>query len=277
MRKKKTKKKKKKKGGYGDNSNNSVTGDTGNNSVTGDTGNNSVTGDTGNNSSNIKKKLVDANKLLDSADSHLQTVGERFKEAEQLSKKFNKTLEDVPNQVEKGHKLVRSVMDNGETIRLLYDRYMKRGGKKSRNKRGGFCLPCAAAAGPAGVAAAAVGTVGYYGYKKMKGGTGTGKFKKNEELIYVENDGRTHKVKFKSYYSRKGKPDRATIQFLSRKALRPRSTVNVNKLRTIKKTIMNTRNRQKNRRADTVKRKRDIKVKKNNADDLSVLFRGLFK
>tara|TARA_Y100000389_G_scaffold202159_1_gene246709 strand:- start:271 stop:744 length:474 start_codon:yes stop_codon:yes gene_type:complete len=149
--------------------------------------------------------------------------------------------------------------------------------KKSRNKRGGFCLPCAAAAGPAGVAVAAVGTAGYYGYKKMKGGTGTGKFKKNEQLMYVENDGRTHKVKFKSYYIRKGKPDRATIQFLSRKALRPRSTVNVNKLRTIKKTIMNTRKRQKNRRADTVRRKRNIKLKKNKTDELSRLFSGLFK
>ena len=149
--------------------------------------------------------------------------------------------------------------------------------KRKMMKRGGFCLPCAAAAGPVGVGVAAVGTVGYYGYKKMNGGTRTGKFKKNEELIYVENDGRTHKVKFKSYYLRKGKPDRATIQFLSRKALRPRSTVNVNKLRTIKKTIMNTRKRQKNRRADTVKRKRNIKLKKNKTDELSRLFSGLFK
>ena len=40
---------------------------------------------------------------------------------------------------------------------------------------------------------------------------------------------------------------------------------------------MNTRKRQKNRRADTVKRKRNIKLKKNNTDELSVLFRGLFK
>ena len=109
--------------------------------------------------------------------------------------------------------------------------------------------------------------------KRMKGGTG--KFKKNEKLLYVENDGKTHPVKFKSYYIRKGQPDRATIQFLSRKALRPRSTVNINKLRTMKKTIMNTRKRQKNRRAETVKRKRN--TKKNNADDLSVLFSGLFK
>ena len=142
--------------------------------------------------------------------------------------------------------------------------------KRKMTKRGG-CLPCAAAAGPVGAAVAAVGTVGYYVNKKMKGGTG--KFKKNEELMYVENDGRTHKVKFKKYIT----PNKASIQFLSRKALRPRSTVNVNKLRTIKKTIMNTRKRQKNRRADTVRRKRDIKLKKNKTDELSVLFRGLFK
>ena len=90
---------------------------------------------------------------------------------------------------------------------------------------------------------------------------------------YIDND--DGNLKFKSYYIRKGQPDRATIQFLSRKALRPRSTVNINKLRTMKKTIMNTRKRQKNRRAETVKRKRN--TKKNNADDLSVLFSGLFK
>ena len=52
--------------------------------------------------------------------------------------------------------------------------------KRKMMKRGGFCLPCAAAAGPVGVGVAAVGTVGYYGYKKMNGGTRTGKFKKNE-------------------------------------------------------------------------------------------------
>tara|TARA_B100001093_G_scaffold520328_1_gene614748 strand:+ start:1281 stop:2516 length:1236 start_codon:yes stop_codon:yes gene_type:complete len=140
----------------------------------------------------------------------------------------------------------------------------------SDEKQGG-CLPCAAAAGPAGIAVAAVGTAGYYGYKKMKGGTG--KFKKNEKLLYVENDGRTHQVKFRRYIT----PKKASIKFLSRKALRPRSTVNVNKLRTIKKTIMNTRKRQKNRRADTVRRKRNITLKKNKTDELSRLFSGLFK
>ena len=143
----------------------------------------------------------------------------------------------------------------------------------SDEKRGGFCLPCAAAAGPVGLGVAAVGTVGYYVSKKMKGGTEIGKFKKNEEALYVENDGRTHKVKFIKYIT----PNKASIKFLSRKALRPVSTVNTRKLRTIKKTIMNTRKRQKNRRADTVKRKRDIKLKKNKTDELSVLFRGLFK
>ena len=147
--------------------------------------------------------------------------------------------------------------------------------KRKITKRGG-CLPCAAAAGPVGAAVAAVGTVGYYVNKKMKGGTGTGKFKKNEKIMYVGNN-ETLPAIFKSYYIRKGKPDRATIQFLTRKALRPRSTVNVKKLRTIKKTIMNTRKRQKNRRADTVKRKRNITLKKNKTDELSRLFSGLFK
>ena len=91
--------------------------------------------------------------------------------------------------------------------------------KKTRIKRGGFCLPCAAA-GPAGVVAAAVGTAGYYGYKKMKGGTG--KYKKNEKLLYVENDGRTHQVKFRRYIT----PNKASIKFLSRKAITPVFTVN---------------------------------------------------
>ena len=252
MRKKKTKKKKK--GGYGDNGDNRVTEESDNN-----------------NSSKIQQKLDDANKFLDSADSHLQTVGKRFKEAEQMSEKFNKTLEDVPNKIEEGKKLVESVKRNGNKIYDLYTRYMKSGGKKSRNKRGGFCLPCAAAAGPAGVAAAAIGTAGYYGYKKMKGGTG--KFKKNEKILYIQNDGRTYQAKFRRYIS----PNKASIKLLSRKALTPLITVNTKKLRTIKKTIMNTRKRQKDRRADTVRRKRDIKLKKNNTDELSVLFRGLLK
>lgn len=143
--------------------------------------------------------------------------------------------------------------------------------RKSINKRGGFCLPCAAAAGPAGIAAAAVGTAGYYGYKKMKGGVG--KFKKNEKLLYVENDGRTHQVKFRRYIT----PKKASIKFLSRKAITPVFTVNTKKLRTIKKTIMNTRKRQKNRREDTVRRKRNIKLKPNKTDELSRLFSGLLK
>ena len=76
--------------------------------------------------------------------------------------------------------------------------------KKTRNKGGGFCLPCAAA-GPAGVVAAAVGTAGYYGYKKMKGGTG--KFKKNEKILYIQNDGSTYQAKFRRYIS----PNKASI------------------------------------------------------------------
>ena len=142
--------------------------------------------------------------------------------------------------------------------------------KKPRNKRGG-CLPCAAAAGPAGVAVAAVGTAGYYVNKKMKGGTG--KFKKNEKILYIQNDGSTYQAKFRRYIS----PNKASIKLLSRKALTPLITVNTKKLRTIKKTIMNTRKRQKNRRADTVRRKRDIKLKPNKTDELSRLFSGLFK
>ena len=144
--------------------------------------------------------------------------------------------------------------------------------KRKMTKRGG-CLPCAAAAGPVGLGVAAVGTVGYYVNKKMKGGTGTGKFKKNDKILYIQNDGRTYPAKFRRYIS----PDKACIKLLSRKALTPLITVNTKKLRTIKKTIMNTRKRQKNRRADTVRRKREIKLKKNKTDELSVLFRGLFK
>ena len=142
--------------------------------------------------------------------------------------------------------------------------------KKTRNKRGGVCLPCAAA-GPVGVVAAAVGTAGYYGYKKMKGGTG--KFKKNEKILYIQNDGSTYQAKFRRYSS----PNKASIKLLSRKALTPLITVNTKKLRTIKKTIMNTRKRQKNRRADTVRRKRNITLKPNKTDELSRLFSGLFK
>ena len=141
---------------------------------------------------------------------------------------------------------------------------------KSRNIKGGFCLPCAAA-GPAGVAVAAVGTAGYYGYKKMKGGTG--KFKKNEKILYIQNDGTTYQAKFRRYIS----PNKASIKLLSRKALTPLITVNTKKLRTIKKTIMNTRKRQKDRRADTVRRKRNITLKSNKTDELSRLFSGLFK
>ena len=40
---------------------------------------------------------------------------------------------------------------------------------------------------------------------------------------------------------------------------------------------MNTRKRQKNRRADTVRRKRNLTPTKNKTDELSSLFSGLLK
>ena len=137
---------------------------------------------------------------------------------------------------------------------------MKKKKTYNKNKNGG-CLPCAAAAGPAGVAIATLGTAGYYGYKKMKGGSG--KFKKNEKILYVQNDGSTYQAKFRRYIS----PNKASIKLLSRKALTPLITVNIKKLRTIKKTIMNTRKRQKDRRADTVRRKRNLTPRQNKTDE----------
>ena len=154
-------------------------------------------------------------------------------------------------------------------------KYTNKKKKNKKNIKKGGCIPCAAAAGPPGIAVAAIGTAGYYGYKKMKGGTG--KFKKNEKILYIQNDGSTYQAKFRRYIS----PEKASIKLLSRKALTPLITVNTKKLRTIKKTIMNTRKRQKDRRADTVRRKRNLtskkKLVKDNTDKLSQLFRGLFK
>ena len=169
--------------------------------------------------------------------------------------------------------------------------------KKSKNKKtlkGGVCPPCVAAAAATGIISAPVAipvgigaVVTTYGakklmskskksktkktQKKMKGGAG--KFKKNEKLLYVENDGRTHQVKFRRYIT----PDKAMIKFLSRKAITPLITVNTRKLRTIKKTIMNTKKRQKNRREDTIRRKRNFTLTNDKTDELSKLFDELLK
>jgi hypothetical protein len=170
--------------------------------------------------------------------------------------------------------------------------------KKRKNKKtlkGGICPPCVAAAAATGIISAPVAipvgigaVVTTYGakkllskskksktkktQKKMKGG-GTGKFKKNEKILYIQEDGTTYQAKFRRYIS----PDKAMIKLLSRKALTPLIIVNTRKLRTIKKTIMNTKKRQKNRREDTIRRKRNFTLTNDKTDELSKLFTELLK
>lgn len=135
------------------------------------------------------------------------------------------------------------------------------------------CLPCAAA-GPPGIAVAAVGTVGYgvYKYAKPKkkikkkkltkkkskkgGGKGSKKFKRNEIVRFKTKNGIVINMKFGHYPSK----NMATLRFMNKNK---KGTINVNldRIEKMPKRIANTKLRQKTRRANLVRKKRDIKSK----------------
>ena len=136
------------------------------------------------------------------------------------------------------------------------------------------CLPCAAAAGPPGIAVAAIGTVGYGVYKstKRKKGKkkltknkkgGAKKFKKGEIVTFKLNDGSKKDFKFVRYVN----PDKISIRFLKKgKNYNPILTVDANKIEKIQKKAVNTKRRQKTKRAKLVRKKRGIKTKSTTLD-----------
>ena len=148
------------------------------------------------------------------------------------------------------------------------------------------CLPCAAAAGPPGIAVAAVGTVGYgvYKYSKPKkkikkkkltkkkkkgGGKGSRKFKRNEIVRFKTKNGKNINMKFGHYPGE----NMATLRFMNKKGT---ITINLDRVEKMPKRIVNTKLRQKTRRANLVRKKRGIKSKSStvslpsseNVDDL---------
>ena len=148
------------------------------------------------------------------------------------------------------------------------------------------CLPCAAAAGPPGIAVAAVGTVGYgvYKYSKPKkkikkkkltkkkkkgGGKGSRKFKRNEIVRFKSKTGKNINMKFGHYPGK----NMATLRFMNKKGT---ITMNLDRVEKMPKRIVNTKLRQKTRRANLVRKKRGIKSKSStvslpsseNVDDL---------
>tara|TARA_B100000902_G_scaffold160697_1_gene156307 strand:+ start:2978 stop:3451 length:474 start_codon:yes stop_codon:yes gene_type:complete len=148
------------------------------------------------------------------------------------------------------------------------------------------CLPCAAAAGPPGIAVAAVGTVGYgvYKYSKPKkkikkkkltkkkkkgGGKGSRKFKRNEIVRFKSKTGKNINMKFARYLDK----NMATLRFMNKKGT---ITINLDRVEKMPKRIVNTKLRQKTRRANLVRKKRGIKSKSStvslpsseNVDDL---------
>ena len=150
------------------------------------------------------------------------------------------------------------------------------------------CLPCAAAAGPPGIAVAAVGTVGYgvYKYSKPKkkikkkkltkkkkkgGGKGSRKFKRNEIVRFKSKTGKNINMKFARYLDK----NMATLRFMN-KNKKGTITINLDRVEKMPKRIVNTKLRQKTRRANLVRKKRGIKFKSStvslpsseNVDDL---------
>lgn len=173
------------------------------------------------------------------------------------------------------------------------------------------CLPCAAAAGPPGIAVAAVGTVGYGVYKyakpkkkikkkkltkkkSKKGGSNVGftinitqdskkcksktykskkggkrsnkKFKRNEIVRFKSKTGKKINMKFARYSDK----NMATLRFTNKNK---KGTVNVNldRIEKMPKRIANTKLRQRTRRANLVRKKRDIKTKsKSKSSTLSL-------
>ncbi len=132
------------------------------------------------------------------------------------------------------------------------------------------CLPCAAAAGPPGIAVAAVGTVGYGVYKstkkKKKGKKkltknkkgGSKKLKKGDIVTFRLNDGSKKDFKFVRYVP----PDKISIRFLKKgKKYNPVLTVDASKIEKLPKKVVNTKKRQKTKRAKLVRKKRGIKTK----------------
>ena len=149
------------------------------------------------------------------------------------------------------------------------------------------CLPCAAA-GPPGIAVAAVGTVGYgvYKYAKPKkkikkkkltkkkkkgGGKGSRKFKRNEIVRFKSKTGKNINMKFARYLDK----NMATLRFMN-KNKKGTITINLDRVEKMPKRIVNTKLRQKTRRANLVRKKRGIKSKSStlslpsseNVDDL---------
>ena len=143
------------------------------------------------------------------------------------------------------------------------------------------CLPCAAAAGPPGIAIAAVGTVGYGVYKsttkkKKKGKKklskkklsknkkgGSKQFKKGEIVTFKLNDGSKKDFKFVRYVN----PNKISIRFLKKgKKYNPVLTVDASKIEKIPKKVVNTKKRQKTKRAKLVRKKRGIKTKSTTLD-----------
>ena len=134
------------------------------------------------------------------------------------------------------------------------------------------CLPCAAAAGPPGIAVAAVGTVGYgvYKYSKPKkkikkkkltkkkkgGGKGNKKFKRNEIVRFKTKNGKNINMKFGHYPGK----NMATLRFMN-KNKKGTITINLDRVEKMPKRIVNTKLRQKTRRANLVRKKRGIKSK----------------
>ena len=114
-----------------------------------------------------------------------------------------------------------------------------------------------------------------------KGGGKQDKFKRDEIVRFVTNDGKKQKMKFVKNVP----PNKISIKFPNaKKKYDPILTVNGDKIEKIPKTIANTKHRQRTRRAALVRKKRGIKTKSttlelpnsdNNSDSVDNLLKDM--